>query len=86
MITHQLKAELQKAVEKLWAETAGLDVATFEACVVAERYAAEVQTDINEGFLAGVNATPTFFINGERVLGIQSEAQWIELIEAALPK
>ena len=69
-----------------WAETAGLDVATFEACVVAERYAAEVQTDINEGFLAGVNATPTFFINGERVLGIQSEAQWIELIEAALPK
>ncbi|MBI4407610.1 MAG: DsbA family protein [Candidatus Kerfeldbacteria bacterium] len=72
------------AVFSVWAETAGLDVTTFEACVVAERYADEVQKDLNEGFLAGVSATPTFFINGQRVLGIQSEAEWIELIEAAL--
>lgn len=74
------------AVFSTWAETAGLDVTAFAACVVEERYAAEVQKDLDEGFLAGVSATPTFFINGQRVLGIQSESQWIELIEAALLK
>lgn len=74
------------AVFSTWAETAGLDVTAFAACVAEERYAAEVQKDLDEGFLAGVSATPTFFINGQRVLGIQSESQWIELIEAALPK
>lgn len=74
------------AVFSTWAETAGLDVTAFATCVAEERYAAEVQKDLDEGFLAGVSATPTFFVNGQRVLGIQSESQWIELIEAALLK
>lgn len=81
---NQSDLPLAPAVFSTWAEQAGLDVAAFDACVQAERYASEVQKDLDEGFLAGVSATPTFFINGQRVRGVVTEQQWIDLIEAAI--
>lgn len=72
------------AVFSDWAEQAGIDVVDFEQCVAQERYANEVQTDLNEGFLAGVSVTPTWFVNGQKYEGVLSEDQWIELIEAVI--
>lgn len=70
----------------IWAEDAGLDVTTYEACVEANTYATEVQKDQDEGLLAGVRATPTFFVNGYKVEGVLAEEQWKEIIDAALAK
>lgn len=81
---HQADLADAPAVFSDWAEEAGLDVADFEQCVTEERYAAEVQKDLNEGFLAGVSATPTWFVNGQKIEGVLSEDQWIELIETAI--
>lgn len=72
------------AVFSDWAEQAGMDVADFATCVEVERYKSEVQKDLNEGFLAGVAVTPTFFVNGQKFEGVLSEEQWIEIIEAAI--
>lgn len=73
-------------VYSIWAQTAGLDVAEFELCVAQELYAQEVQKDQDEGILAGVSATPTFFINGEKLEGTISLADWETIIDAALAK
>jgi protein-disulfide isomerase len=39
-----------------------LDVAKFQECLAAERYAARVRDAMGEGQRAGVNGTPTFFV------------------------
>lgn len=74
------------AIFSVWAETAGLDVDEFDDCVAAGTYATEVQKDQDEGLLAGVQATPTFFINGYKIEGVLNVDQWKELVDAALAK
>ena len=49
------------------AETLGLDVAAFEACLEADTYRDEVQADLDAGLEYGVAGTPAFFINGRAV-------------------
>jgi protein-disulfide isomerase len=72
------------AVYSIWAQTAGLDLTAFETCVEQELYAGEVQKDQDEGILAGVNATPTFFVNGEKIEGTISLSDWETIVKAAL--
>jgi protein-disulfide isomerase len=40
----------------------GLNTANFNSCYDAEKYAAEVQKDFNDGQAAGVSGTPTFYV------------------------
>jgi protein-disulfide isomerase len=47
----------------------GLDTARFNACLDSHKYKSVVDADMKEGDEAGVNATPTFFINGRVVSG-----------------
>ncbi len=49
----------------------GFDVNEIEACLADGRYADEVQNYIREGQSLGVNGTPTFFINGNLLVGAQ---------------
>jgi len=54
----------QKAMEP-WtghAEAVGLDVAKFDACLSAGRYADEIRKDMAEARKAGVTGTPAFFL------------------------
>lgn len=59
------------AVFKGYAAELDLDTVQFETCVDEGVYAAEVQTDLEEGQRAGVTGTPAFFINGRKVEGAQ---------------
>lgn len=52
-----------------------LDLPALEACAADTATARRVKLDISEGDLRGVNATPTFFINGKRYVG---GAQFLE--------
>lgn len=53
------------------ATEAGLDLAEFERCLNEERYAADVEANVQEALALGVQSTPAFFINGMPVPGAQ---------------
>ncbi len=49
----------------------GLAAEDVEACLDSGRHAAAVQVDFEEGVSFGVGGTPTFFINGQPLVGAQ---------------
>ena len=53
------------------AERAGLDTRRFERDYENARYEPSVRADFQKGLNAGVNGTPTFFINGKMLVGFQ---------------
>ncbi len=70
-----------------FAQEAGLETTAFNSCLGGTIYetiiAADKQLGRNE---FSVNATPTFFINGLRVVGAQPTESFVEVIEAALAR
>lgn len=66
------------------AQTLELDVETFTTCLDTEVHRAEVIEDYVAGQEAGVTGTPTFFINGEILIGAQPLDTFVLAIEAAL--
>ena len=48
-----------------------LDIQLFEQCLEDEKYREEVLADIEDGKAYQVASTPTFFVNGKRVVGAQ---------------
>ncbi len=65
------------------AEEAGLDVDRFRRALQSARYEAVVQADFEEGQGLGISGTPTFFINGRVLVGLQPLATFEEAIEEA---
>ena len=64
-----------------WAGQVGMDVNAFNACVNSGKYTAQVQKDNQYAQTAGVRGTPTFFINGQPLVGAQPLASFQTLIE-----
>ena len=62
----------------------GMNRNSFESCLKSNKYNAVVQQDAQAGSEAGVNATPTFFINGESLNGVQSDADFSRIIDRQL--
>jgi protein-disulfide isomerase len=66
------------------AKTAGLDIDRFEACLANHELAGQVERDVLAGYRSGVSATPTFFINGIAVVGVQTASSFESVIESEL--
>jgi protein-disulfide isomerase len=47
----------------------GLDLGRFREEITGRAYAAKIERDIQEGIRDGVNATPKFYVDGERIDG-----------------
>ena len=47
----------------------GLDVGRFRDEVTGHAYAAKIERDVQEGIQDGVNATPKFYVDGQRIDG-----------------
>jgi protein-disulfide isomerase len=47
----------------------GLDLGRFRDDVTGNAYAAKIERDVTEGIRNGVNATPKFYVNGDRIDG-----------------
>ena len=77
----------QKALEvdnlKEYATRVGLDRAKFDQALDSGKHADNVQRDLRDGGLVGVDSTPTIFINGKRVRDKSAEGLKAA-IEAAL--
>jgi protein-disulfide isomerase len=67
-----------------YATRLGLPRDAFATCLDTGRYRPAVKTDVSEGRAAGVTGTPTFFVNGRRLVGIQSIATLREAVQDAL--
>lgn len=64
-----------------YAERNELNIESFETCVAEDRYAAEIEADLDSGIELGVSGTPTFFMNGQKLVGAQPLADFESAIE-----
>ena len=71
---------------KQYAVEMGLDAETFNDCLDSEKYSQEVQGDIDDARTAGVNATPSFFVNGLPIHGAVPFERFVEMVELALER
>ena len=71
---------------KKFAADMGLNTTQFNSCVDSDKYAKDASQDLADGQKAGVNGTPTVFINGVPVVGAQPYAAFKSAIDAALSK
>ncbi len=76
------KGNLQRFADEL-----GLDRAAFDTCLDGTSFDAVIAADkqLGRGEFS-VNATPTFFVNGLRVVGAQPTADFVSIIEDALSR
>jgi protein-disulfide isomerase len=66
------------------AQKLGLDSAALQDALAKEQFRAHVRSDFMSGARSGVNGTPTFFINGQRLDGSWDYEDLVEAINAAL--
>lgn len=67
-----------------YANLIGLDVEKFKSDVESKKFEERVQQDVTDGNALGVQATPTFFLNGEEIRGGLPYDQFKAKIDAAL--
>lgn len=72
---HDLLFANQQALEtsdlKRYAQQLGLNMDQFNTCVDTRKYQASVEADVQAGLRQNVTGTPTFFINGQALVGAQ---------------
>jgi protein-disulfide isomerase len=68
----------------VYANQLDLDVAQFKIDIQTQKYVSLVEQDYNQGQVLEVNATPTFFINDKKVVGVMSYSDFKKEIEDAL--
>jgi protein-disulfide isomerase len=66
-LLYQNQSALQADKLKEYASRVGLDRAQFDAALDSGRFADSVRRDLRDGERAGVNGTPSVFVNGVRV-------------------
>ena len=69
-----------------FAEKVELDTEQFEAALTSGRYESLVQSDLREAQNAGIQGTPSFTINGQRLVGPQPLEVFEQVIKAELAK
>ena len=71
---------------KRWAKELSLNVSEFNQCLDSGKYAVEVKKDFEDGTKAGVSGTPTFFVNGQTLVGAQPFESFKQIIDEELEK
>jgi protein-disulfide isomerase len=71
---------------KRYAAQTGLARSEFARCVDSGATSAVVRRDMRDGLAYGVSGTPTFFVNGRRIVGNLPLATFEQTLDAALAK
>jgi len=66
------------------AKQIGLDLNRFHASIAAHKHAAQIQADMAAGSSVGADGTPTFFINGKKLVGALPVDSFKQVIDAEL--
>ncbi len=87
---HDIVFENQRRLYKRalleYAQTIDLQLERFEFDLDNAELAKKVEADFESGLRSGVNATPTFFVNGEKFTGNWSDDEFVIFIEMQLEK
>jgi len=75
---------LSKSSLKEWALELGADQSAYDTCIADPEMVAEVQDDMATGAQNGVSGTPSFFINGNLIVGAQPYSVLKAAIDAEL--
>lgn len=67
-----------------YAQALNLDLEKFQAELDSEKIGAEVDQDYEGGLKSEVNATPTFFLNGEKIPNPRNYDEFRDLLEKAV--
>lgn len=76
--------ELSEQALKKHASDLGLRSSEFNTCLSSEASAGIVRRDIQEAMQAGIQGTPTFFVNGRIMRGTKSAEDFKNVIDQAL--
>lgn len=69
---------------KQWAKDIRLDSNKFNQCVSDEKYKDRINKDISDAITASAEATPTFYVNGTRIVGAVPFDQFKTTLDAML--
>lgn len=75
---------LGRTTYERYAQSLGLNMNDFKACLDERRYQKEVEADYNYASELGVQSTPTFFINGLALVGAQPFEVFEQVIDMEL--
>ncbi len=75
---------LQKSDLKKYAEQIGCDMDKLNQCLEAPDTMRAIQEDIHEAKRRGLDGTPTFYVNGTPVVGLQPPERWDEILAEIL--
>jgi protein-disulfide isomerase len=78
------QTKLTRADLLVYAKSLGLDLAAFQHALDNHTYRPIVERDLAEAAGLGVTTTPTFFVNGRRLVGPQGYASLGAVIESLL--
>ncbi len=76
--------QLSDSSLKQWASDVGLNTNEFNSCFDNRDTKSEVEEDLSQGQSAGASGTPTFFINGKKIVGAQPYSKFKQAIESEL--
>jgi protein-disulfide isomerase len=76
-ITDRDSDNVEKVIQEI-AEKAGMDMDKLRVCIKDPKMAAAVRAEQDSGKARGIKSTPSFFINGKMVVGIQSLTREME--------
>lgn len=83
-LTGENVGDYTKARLTLYAEKIGLDMNAFNECFEREVYAQRVLDDVDIAQTLGVDRTPSFFVNGTRLIISSSYDELFQSIDSAL--
>lgn len=66
-LAYDKQPDLNNDAPTEWAKSLGLDMNLFGRCTSSHIKKSEILADYDEGIKLGVNGTPTFFVNGQKV-------------------
>ena len=67
-----------------YAQDLGLDLARFQIDIASDEIKAKIENDYKSGVKAGVNSTPSFFLNGKKMDNPRNYDEFKNAIEQAL--
>jgi protein-disulfide isomerase len=85
-VLFQHQQQLSRENLDSYAQQIGLNMDKFKAAMDSGKFKAKVEADLEEGRKAGVSGTPTFVINGHKLVGAQPLEQFKTIIDAELAK
>jgi protein-disulfide isomerase len=78
------QADLTPEALTLYAKDLNIDMAAFKVCMDDHLVRQRIEDDMTDADALGIGGTPTFFINGHRLLGLHSHGEFVKAIDGLL--